>query len=63
MKTFTYLEIIDILEKIGEEENENCKRFYALNPDSDRKRKSDNIIINSVICKIMDEFYNRYYLK
>lgn len=41
MKNFTYLEIIDILEKISEEENENCKRFYALNPDSDRKRKSD----------------------
>ena len=63
MKTFTYLEIIDILEKIGEEENENCKRFYALNPDADGKRKSDNIIIDSMICKIMNKFYDRYYLK
>lgn len=60
MKNFTYLEIIDILEKISEEENENCKRFYALNPDSDGKRKSDNIIINSVICKIMNKFYDEY---
>lgn len=63
MKNFTYLEIIDILEKISEEENENCKRFYELNPDSDGKRKSDNIIINSEICKIMHKFYDRYYLK
>jgi hypothetical protein len=63
VKTFTYLEIIDILEKIADDENENCKRFYALNPDSDGKRKSDSIMINSMICKIMDKFYDRYYLK
>lgn len=55
-KTFTFAEVLDILQKISTEEDEACESFYKNNPDAGGKRRLDGRAVHNTIMRAMLAF-------
>jgi 2-phosphoglycerate kinase len=51
-RTITKSELLDHANTCIEEEKENCKRFYELNPMADNERKNTSIMIISSLTRL-----------